>query len=335
MYRTHVLRAVREHKLLHSVSLELTYNCDLDCAFCYNNRSRHGTPLAVSEYRTLLSDLGRMQTLFVMLTGGEPMVHPAFFEIGRMTRELGFVVRVRTNGNTLDPRNVDRLLAEVDPYMVEVSLHGATAEVHDRQTRVAGSFDRLIRHLRLARAAGLRCGLVTTPTAWNEHQIEAMHALADGLGISLRFQGPVGPRNDGDTAPLALQPARQTWDRIEAIAAARRQQRTAATPEQPDDAEPEIEPPSTCGIGTSGVDIDPFGNVRACMHLRESAGSLHEQSIEQIWNHSPVFARARARAQEAASRFAGERPRQLGAPLFCLGVEENCGGQGDRCGYLD
>jgi len=325
VYRTHVLRAVREHKLLHSVSLELTYDCDLDCAFCYNDRSRHGAPLSLTQYRTLLADLARLQTLFLVLTGGEPMLHPDFFEIGRMTREFGFVVRVRTNGNTLTPRNVERLLAEVDPYMVEVSLHGATAEVHDRQTRVPGSFDRLLRHLRQARAAGLRCGLVTTPTAWNEHQIEAMHALADELGIPLRFQGPVGPRHNGDTSPLALQPSRRTWDRIEAIAAARRQQRGSATAVQAASAGPDDEIPATCGIGTGGVDIDPFGNVRACMHLRESAGSLHEQSIEQIWKHSPLFARARARAQEAASRFVGEHPRQFGAPLFCLGVEENCG----------
>jgi molybdenum cofactor biosynthesis enzyme MoaA len=139
------------------------------------NRARR---FPCDQYRALLEDLARMQTLFLMLTGGEPMIHPHFFEIGRMTKELGFVVRVRTNGHTLYPRNVERLLEEVDPYMAEVSLHGATPEVHDRQTRVPGSFERLVRNLRSARAAGLRCSMVTTPTAWNEHQIEDMFALS-------------------------------------------------------------------------------------------------------------------------------------------------------------
>lgn len=58
----------------------------------------------------------------------------------------------------------------------------------------------------------------------------------------------------------------------------------------------------------AGIDIDPFGNVQACMHLQESAGNLHRQSIEEIWNHSPLFARARRRAVEAAVRFDGNRP---------------------------
>ncbi len=134
-----------------------------------------------------------------------------------MIRDLGSVVRVRTNGHTLGPRDLERLLQEVDPFRVEVSLHGASAEVHDRQTRMPGSFDRLIRNLEQAREAGLRCGLITTPTAWNEQQIEAMVALGDTLGTPLRFQGSVGPRDNGDTTPLSIQPARATWDRIDPL----------------------------------------------------------------------------------------------------------------------
>ncbi len=334
MYRDTVLRKVRTQRLLHDVTLELTYQCNLDCFFCYNDREKPGTLLSLDQYRTLLEDLARMQTLFLMLTGGEPMVHPHFFEIGRMTKELGFVVRVRTNGHTLSPRNVERLRQEVDPYMVEVSLHGASAETHDRQTRASGSFERLVRNLRQAREAGLRCGMVATPTAWNEHQIEDMIALGDEIGAPLRFQGPVGPRDNGDTGPLSIQPARETWDRIEALVSARRALRAADDERRPlpeVTVDREAETPATCSVGVAGIDIDPFGNVQACMHLQESAGSLHQQSIEEIWNHSPLFTRARGRAIDAAVRLGDQPPRQFGAPLFCLAVEENCGKGGGSC----
>jgi MoaA/NifB/PqqE/SkfB family radical SAM enzyme len=336
MYHDSVLRTVRARRLLHDVTLELTYRCNLDCFFCYNDREKRGTPLSLAQYRTLLEDLARMQTLFLMLTGGEPMIHPHFFEIGRMTRELGFVVRVRTNGHTLHPRNVERLLDEVDPYLVEVSLHGASADVHDRQTRVPGSFDRLIRNLMHACKAGLRCAMVATPTAWNEHQIEAMIALGDDLDVPLRFQGPVGPRDNGDTAPLSIQPARETWDRIEALLAERRTRKAAELGEclKPEvTSDPGTETPATCSVGVAGVEIDPYGNVQACMHLREIAGNLHRQSIEEIWNHSPLFMRARQRAIDAAATLGGEPLRQFGAPLFCLAVEENCGKGCGSCSH--
>jgi MoaA/NifB/PqqE/SkfB family radical SAM enzyme len=335
VYRTDVMQKVRAQRLLHDATIELTYHCNLNCYYCYNDRAKRGKPLSLSQYRTLLEDLARMQTLFLMLTGGEPMVHPHFFEIGAMTKDLGFVVRVRTNGHTLNPRNVERLQREVDPYAVEVTLHGATAEVHDRQARVPGSFERLIRNLRGARAAGLRCAMVATPTAWNEHQVAAMIALGDELDVPLRFQGPVAPRDNGDTGPLSIQPARETWDRIEALVAERLARAAAGELERliaavaADDG---AEAPATCSVGVAGVDIDPFGNVQACMHLQESAGNLHQQSIEEIWDRSPVFGRARKHAIDAAVRLGDTRRRQFGAPLFCLAVEENCakGGEGHR-----
>lgn len=334
VYRTDVLRKVRAQRLLHDVTVELTYACNLDCFYCYNDRAKQGKPLSLAQYRTLFEDLARLQTLFVMLTGGEPMVHPHFFEIGAMTRELGFVVRIRTNGHTLHPRNVERLQREVDPYAVEVTVHGATAGVHDRQTRVPGSFARLIRNLRGAREAGLRCSMVATPTAWNEHQVEAMVALGDEIDVPLRFQGPVAPRDSGDLEPLCLQPSRSTWDRIDALVEERRTRSQAgggARPQPEVAASADTEVPATCGIGAAGVDIDPFGTVRACIHLAEGAGSLHEQSIEEIWHHSPLFVRARQRAVEAAARLGDGQRRQFGAPLFCLAVEENCAKGGAGC----
>jgi len=324
MYHNTILNRVREQHLLHSVTLELTYRCNLDCFYCYNDRYQSGRLLSLDQYRVLLNDLARMQTLFLMLTGGEPMVHPYFFEIGNMTRELGFVVSIRTNGHLLGHRICKRLKKEIDPYLVTVSLHGATPEIHDRQTRVAGSFDCLIKNIRTAGKCGLRVEVVTTPTAWNEHQIDAMFECCDELGIPLRFQGPVSPRNNGDSSPLSIQPAKKTWDLIEKRVTERRevkknethQNRSAVTDKKKPDE------PATCSVGMYGVDIDPFGNVQACMHLKESAGSLHKQSIKEIWNHSPLFLQAQNRSIDAAKQFPDHSPRQFGAPLFCLAVEE-------------
>ncbi len=325
-YRQTVLRRVREQRILHDVAIELTYQCNLDCFFCYNDREKVGKPLSLAQYEGLLEDLSRMQTLYLMLTGGEPMVHPHFFAIGGKAKELGFVVRVRTNGHSLNRRLAERVREEIDPYVVEVSLHGATAAVHDRQTRMPGSLRRLLDNLGAAADAGLRLGAVATPTAWNEHQIEVMVALCDSLGIPLRFQGPVGPRDNGDTTPLAIQPSAQAWEVVNRLIESRRADRELPqTLHGVGTVRPatELEVTATCSVGVAGVDIDPFGNVQACMHLQESAGNLHEQSIESIWYDSPLFRRARSRAVSAASQFLERPPSQFGAPLFCLAVEEN------------
>ena len=176
--------------------------------------------------------------------------------------------------------------------------------------------------------------VVTTPTLWNQHQIDEMFELCDLLEVPLRFQGPVAPRDNGDRTPLAIQPSESTWDYITEILD--RRQNVDAGGQQPDDIKQSVteitpEQPATCGVGVAGVDIDPFGNVNACMHLQESAGNIHDQSIEEIWNNSPLFTKARNRAVNAAKRFSVDPPKQLGAPLFCLAVEENL--QKGNCGH--
>ena len=81
-----------------------------------------------------------MQVMNLTLSGGEPLANRHFFEIGQLARELGFVTRIKSNGHALNEDIARRLRAEVDPFTIELSLHGATAETHDRQTRVARQF---------------------------------------------------------------------------------------------------------------------------------------------------------------------------------------------------
>jgi MoaA/NifB/PqqE/SkfB family radical SAM enzyme len=162
-----------------------------------------------------------------------------------------------------------------------------------------------------------------------------MFALCDSLGLPLRFQGPVTPRDNGDPEPLTIQPKPETWDQVTKLVIQRRAAQKLSEPEsvsRSTESEEKPEETAMCGVGVSGVDIDPYGNVQACMHLQTPAGNLHDQSIEDIWNNSPVFQRARAASVAAALQFTDKPPMQYGAPLFCIAVEENANkGCGSLC----
>src|SRR3954463_4043502 len=118
--------------LLVSVLVELTYRCNLDCFFCYNDLGLRGEPLRTGQYLDLFAELRDLEVLHLTLSGGEPLAHPDFLRLGARARDLGFVLRVKSNGHALRGEALRRLLAEVDPFLVEVSLHGANAATHDR-----------------------------------------------------------------------------------------------------------------------------------------------------------------------------------------------------------
>ena len=284
--------------ILFNVLLELTYQCNLDCFFCYNDRNLQGRPLDFRRYQSLLEELAGLNVLNLILSGGEPLAHPDFWKIGAAARELGFVIRVKSNGHALRPDVARRLKEEVDPFIIDISLHGASAVVHDRQTRVPGSFLRLMQNLEGLREQGLRVKLNTTLTAWNEHQLEAMYELADSLGLVLQVDPQVTPRDDGDRTPQTIRASDAALQRLEALLRERNPQTGPGCDGM--DASPGQR--KHCGTGSSSLAVDPYGNVYPCVALRRSLGNLHEKTVREIWYGNPVLEEVRDSMREVARR---------------------------------
>lgn len=318
-------RARRQRQLV-DVLIELTYACNLDCFFCYNDRALEGRALSLAQYWRLLEDLAGLGVWTLTLSGGEPLAHPGFFAIGARARELGFVVRIKTNGHALHRAMAERIRAEVDPYVLEISLHGATPEIHDRQTRVSGSFSRLMDNLGVLRSLGQRVRLRTTLTTWNGHEVDAMFALADRLGLPLDAQAEVTPRDDGDTGPLAIRPTADARARLREIQRAMQRQGRPSVAGEPAAREPVLDDGAetdlpNCGAGVSALAIDPVGNVLPCVQWRRPLGNLHQRSIPEIWAGTAALEQVRA-DNLAAARALGELGVPAGAAHYCPGSAE-------------
>lgn len=323
---------------LFSALLELTYRCNLDCAFCYNDVGLKGRPLTRQRYGELLEELAELGVLHLALSGGEPLAHPDFFTIGARARELGFVIRVKSNGHALRGALARRLRDEVDPYRVEVSLHGARAETHDRQTRVPGSHERLLANLAELKSLGVRLQINSTLTRWNESEIEGMFAIADRLETPLQIDPEVTQRDDGDRSPLSLRATAEGLRRLYALQM-ERDRRGAAADEPAAPVAPivvrqgdAVAPPVAtsgkyCGAGSSNVCVDPYGGVYPCVQWRRPVGNLNEQSLREIWTTSAALREVRSLGEEVARKLAGEQPALLS---FCPGQAEIATGDPTR-----
>lgn len=291
---------------LFSALLELTHRCDQACRICYNPPPRDEGLLTLEQYRALLRDLADMGTLHLVLSGGEPLLHPDFVAIGRQARELGFAVRIKTNGLRLDAAMAKLVRIEIDPFGLDVSLHGGRAATHDRQTGVVGSFERVVANLREMVACGLRVRLRMPYTRWNEAELAEGLALGESLGVPVDIDPEVSPRDDGDEAPLALAASEEG---LECLAAALRTRLPAKRGVVETQATSPAASRRLCGAGCATVAIDPYGEVFPCVQWRHSAGNVQHASIRDIWACSEVLAEVRRvlekLAEEAASRPAG------------------------------
>jgi MoaA/NifB/PqqE/SkfB family radical SAM enzyme len=236
------------------------------------------------------------------------------------------VIRIKSSGHSIGRRAAARLKAEIDPFAVEVTLHGASARTHDKQTRVKGSFGRLKTNIQTILDVGIRLQLNVVLTRWNEAEIAAMYALADEWGVQLRIDPRVTPRDDGDRGPLSIAPRESGVKRLHEIQLARLQSAPPsperATNEVPRAAQEHIAPldcEKYCGAGANGLAVDPFGWVYPCVQWRIPVGSLHSQSVSEIWNHSTALHRVRALTAELRNR--GEYPKTHNGLVLCPGLD--------------
>jgi MoaA/NifB/PqqE/SkfB family radical SAM enzyme len=257
-----------------SASLELTHRCNLRCGFCCNRRSKDERPLTVDEWLLVIRELRELGTLYVTLTGGEPLTHPRFFEIASAVRERHMAVRLLTNGTLIDAESAERI-AELRPLSVELSLHGAVAATHDAATGVAGSLDEMWRAIDLLDERGVPTALKTPVTRANARELTEIAAIAERRGLPIRIDPKITSRDDGNRSTERCSVATTQLDRVyrelHSLGNAPKIKRT--------------ENGANCGLGHLTVAVDPSGDVYPCVLWRSSSlGNIRERSLSEIWS---------------------------------------------------
>jgi MoaA/NifB/PqqE/SkfB family radical SAM enzyme len=282
-----------------SVLLELTYACNWRCVFCYNPRHFDRARLSASEWEIVLDDLRLLGTLTVTLTGGEALTHPGFLDIARAVRSRAFALRIFTNGSLIDEA-MSKEIAELEPLGVEMSLHGASAETHDKATAKPGSFGAMLAAVARLQRRRVRVVLKTPLTCLNESELDQILELVQELGVSWRLDPTITPRDDGDKTPLDY---RASPAGIERAMRLLHPTGPSALKRSPGEV--------NCGLGRTTLAIDPEGNVFPCMQWRQSSlGNVREIRLKDLWHDSP----ARSAAAEVA-RKANDKLVEIGGAL--------------------
>jgi len=283
-------RAVRSAAIPSTAYLEITYRCNWRCLFCYNPRHHDLRPLSLDDWRGVIDGLRAIGAMTVTLTGGEALTHRNFFEIAGYARDLRLAVKLYSNGSLITPE-VARRLRELRVAAVEMSLHGATAAVHDRATERPGSFEALWAGVRALSAEGVRLKLKTPLTRLNEHEIDGMMALVADRGIEYRIDPQIAPRDDGDLSPLGFAASPE--------AILKTHERGSESSGRVPVSRRRLGEPN-CGLGRSTIAIDPEGNVYPCLQWRTSSlGNVRDVPLVEIWNHSAERAHVARIAVEA------------------------------------
>ncbi len=164
--------------------VRLTAQCNNRCLFCLDSGAHDGSNVGAARVAAQLVEGRRRGATRLILSGGEPTIHPQFVELVALGRRLGYRhVQTVTNGRRFSyPEFLQRCVAAgLDE--ITFSVHGPNARIHDALVGVPGAFDEEMRGLEAALACGRREGrpIVNVDIVINRANVKHLVEMLDRL----------------------------------------------------------------------------------------------------------------------------------------------------------
>ena len=189
-------------------TFELSPVCNMRCEMCYARMdmaqiTEQGGLLPGERWLSLAEQLQEAGCVFLLLTGGEPLLYPDFKDVYTALQEMGYILTVNTNGTLLDEAWADFFAAH-PPRRINITLYGTDEAVYESLCHYREGYERTIRAIRLLRERDLQVKMNVSLTNKNKAQFENFYQTAQSLGIPVEVDSYMFPfcRERADYDPL-------------------------------------------------------------------------------------------------------------------------------------
>ncbi len=308
-------KKMEDTRKIFSFDLEITARCNNDCSHCYinlpaNDHAIREKELIPAEISRIADEAVALGAVWVLITGGEPLLREDFSEIYLLLKRKGLLVSVFTNATMVRQEHVE-LFKKYPPRDIEVSVYGATKETYEKVTRRPGSFDAFKRGLRLLEESGVRVRLKAMALRSNYHELAKIAEFCRAHTKDYyRFDPLLHLRFDGDTARNAgILAERLTPEETVAIERADSERFGALEKGCKDLIVEELchtgcDHLFHCGAGNGSFSVSYDGRFRLCSSLwaPETMYDLRAGTLSEAWDQTVPRARElRSKEQEFLS----------------------------------
>jgi radical SAM protein with 4Fe4S-binding SPASM domain len=167
--------------------IALTYQCNLECAFCYAScgcsKQKDVPELSTGDMKAVLDVIrNEAEIPSVSFTGGEPTLREDLPELVGYAKSLNMWTNLITNG-TLVTRAYARALSEAGLDSAQVSLEAGEPGLHDAIVNKIGAFTLTIEGIKDLRCAGIRVHTNTTISGLNRKALLPILDRVRSLGL--------------------------------------------------------------------------------------------------------------------------------------------------------
>ena len=269
----------KQHTIPVSVLIEVCYECNQSCQHCFlenhNNRGLH-----FNDYVNILDQLSKSGTFYLILTGGEPFTRKDFIDIIREARRKRFSVTIFSNGTLI----TDDIIVQLKSLFIDsihISLYGSTPEIHDKITRLKGSWVKTVSSIKKLISNGINTRIKCPLMDLNIKDVNNLKRFAKDLGVIIEFTTIITSKNNGNKSTCSLRIPKNEIKNCILDPAISENSNKSFYLQNNLNAIP-------CETILNGGAIDPDGYVYPCNQWRTIGGNVLQTSFNEIWQ-SDIF----------------------------------------------
>lgn len=275
-------------------TMELLPLCNMDCKMCYIRMSKgemekHGRMLTCDEWLTVAQSAKDAGVLFLLLTGGEPLMYPEFKRLYLQLLNMGFILTINTNGTLINEEWAD-FFAQHPCRRLNITLYGKDDATYGELCRNQRGFTQVTRAVELLKARKVPFRFNFTATPDNIDQLPELYAYARSVEIPLFFTTNVFPpaRKEGEGEDQhRLSPQRCAQAHVDGV---RITNPGVLMPSYAENYLKRLKMPiyswasgKRCRAAISGFWINWKGQLLPCGMFDEPKVSLLESSFQDAW----------------------------------------------------
>lgn len=266
------------------IAVELTHNCPLKCKHCYLNAGT-GVNINPNTVIRLLDECVDMEIDNVQFTGGEPMVHPHFFNLLDEAMKRGITVNLYTSGYI----NNDNILRELKRYsnssklVVQVSIDGLE-KTHDDFRGMKGSFEKSMDFVKKVIDLGIKTSIGTCISNQSYEEIRTLSERLKQVGVYVHRLSPISDRGRAaeNLGRSSSEKVLSTRKMIKQLSEEFNTNTFRVFYYEDGDGFIDYRYKHNCGLGQTVLKIDPEGNVYPCLMSDIKYANICDKSLLEI-----------------------------------------------------
>lgn len=172
-------------------SIELSPLCNMNCDMCYVRLSKkemesRGRLRTWQEWLEIGKQMKDAGTVFLLLTGGEPLLFPGFKNLYLGLKELGMALTINTNATLLDEEWAV-FFGKHRPRRINITLYGADEKVYQTLCHYHGGFEKTIKAIKLLLDNNVDVKLSSSLTKNNQNDMDQIIEIGKKLGLPVRI----------------------------------------------------------------------------------------------------------------------------------------------------